>query len=190
MKVTTWTLEMRDPSALTGRTTLPDGVRVDESTCVTPEFARFLYALVGGPWTWTDRLDWTREQWADDLAAPATRFLIAYADAQPVGYLQLGASAVGASTEMEIKYFGLVESAIGRGLGTALLTRGIESAWRATESDGVPPVSRVWVHTCSLDGPNALRTYTARGLQVIDETVTDEDYPDRPLGAWVSTGGR
>ena len=74
-------------------------------------------------------------------------------------------------------------------LGTALLTRGIERAWRAAELDDVPPVSRVWVHTCSLDGPAALHTYTARGLELIDETVTDEDYPDEPLGSWASTGG-
>lgn len=180
---------MRDPAALSGRTDLPDGVRVDETSSVTPEFARFLYALVGGPWRWTDRLGWTRDQWVADLAAPATIFLIASADGVPQGYLHLGASAVGETSEIEIKYFGLVTAAIGKGLGTALLTRGIERAWRAAELDDVPPVSRVWVHTCSLDGPAALHTYTARGLELIDETVTDEDYPDEPLGSWASTGG-
>lgn len=187
MKVTTWTLEMRSPDDLRGPAQLPESLTVTESTSVTPEFARFLYGLVGGPWRWTDRLDWSRQQWSEDLAAPGTRFLIAYADGVPQGYLQLGASAIGQTTDMEIKYFGLVESAIGCGLGSTLLTRGIERAWQTT---GLPKVSRVWVHTCSLDGSAALRTYRARGLNVVDEVVTDEDYPDQPLGSWMSTGGR
>ncbi|MBC9955536.1 GNAT family N-acetyltransferase [Yimella sp. cx-51] len=189
MRVTTWTLEMRSAAELTGPTAPPPPFTVVESRSVTPEYARFLYGLIGGPWTWTDRLSWSRDQWAADLAVPATTFLVAYADGVPHGYLQLGASTVAESSEIEIKYFGLVEDAIGKGLGSALLTRGIERAWQASELDDVPPVLRVWVHTCSLDGPAALRTYQSRGLKLIDETVTQETYPEQPLGSWVSTGG-
>lgn len=187
--VTTWTLEMRDASALTGPRTVPNPFEIVETTSLTPEFARFLYGLVGGPWKWTDRLAWTREQWETDLAAPGTMFLIAYANGQPQGYLQLGATSVGDSTEIEIKYFGLAMYAMGKGLGSVLLTRGLEKAWAADEYARLPHVSRVWVHTCSLDGPAALRTYQSRGLRIVDTVETVEDYPDEPLGSWVSTGG-
>ncbi|GAB3581114.1 GNAT family N-acetyltransferase [Calidifontibacter terrae] len=185
MKVTTWTLEQRVPAASTQRPA-PDGVEFVDAPGVTPEYARFLYALVGGPWRWTDRLRWSRQQWVEDLAAAGTRVVVAYEAGQPVGYVHLGAADVGGSTEVEIKYFGLTEGAIGRGIGSALLSHGVECAWATT---GLPPVSRVWVHTCSLDGPAALSNYQRRGFELIDETITEEDYPAEPLGAWASTTG-
>ena len=55
--------------------------------------------------------------------------------------------------------------------------------------DDLPATSRVWVHTCSLDGPAALRNYERRGFVVIDETTELMDYPAQPLGAWRSAGG-
>jgi len=50
---------------------------------------------------------------------------------------------------------------IGRGLGGALLTSAIENAlaW-------APPPSRVWVHTCNRDHPNALNNYQAKGFKI------------------------
>lgn len=185
MKVTTWTLEQHTPTEAPARPR-PEGVDFVDVPAMTPEYARFLYALVGGPWNWTDRLRWSRQQWADDLAVPGTRFVVAYASGLPVGYFQLGAAVAGDSTEVEIKYFGLTESAIGRGIGSSLLSYALECAWATT---GLPPVTRVWVHTCSLDGPAALGNYRARGLELVDETVTDEDYPPQPVGAWTSTTG-
>ena len=62
---------------------------------------------------------------------------------------------------MEIAYFGLVPAAIGRGLGRALLTAAVDAAWSLK-----PVPSRVWLHTCTLDHPAALRNYLARGFQV------------------------
>ena len=53
----------------------------------------------------------------------------------------------------------------------------------------MPATQRVWVHTCSLDGPAALRNYERRGFVVIDETTELMDYPAQPLGAWRSAGG-
>ena len=46
--------------------------------------------------------------------------------------------------------------------------------------------SRVWVHTCSLDGPAALRTYQRRGLTVYDERTA----PGDAAGASGSSRGR
>lgn len=62
-------------------------------------------------------------------------------------------------SEVEIAYFGLAPHFVGRGLGGALLTSAIEEAWRWD-------ASRVWVHTCSLDHPSALRNYEARGMRI------------------------
>ncbi|NHN57155.1 GNAT family N-acetyltransferase [Calidifontibacter sp. DB0510] len=181
MRVLTTTLEMTDPAQQRPARPLPAGVRIEEATAVTPEFARFLYAVVGGPWTWVDRLTWSREQWAGELAAPGTRFFVAYAEGVPAGYVELTAGP--GEDEVEIRYFGLAEQFIGRGVGGALLAHGIAAAWSA------PGVRRVWVHTCSLDGPAALPNYEARGLRVVSAVESDEPVPDAPLGAWQSTTG-
>ena len=59
---------------------------------------------------------------------------------------------------MEIVYFGLVPSFIGKGIGGAMLTRAV----RAAHAMGA---MRVWLHTCTLDSPNALPAYQARGFR-------------------------
>jgi len=53
----------------------------------------------------------------------------------------------------------LLPEFVGRGLGGALLTSAIEQAWSM-----VP--TRVWVHTCNRDHPQALANYQARGMIV------------------------
>ena len=60
---------------------------------------------------------------------------------------------------VEIAYFGLLPEAIGRGLGRWWLAEVLAEAWR------LPGTRRVWVHTCTLDGPAALSTYERRGLR-------------------------
>lgn len=186
--VTTTTLEMRRRPSTPARD-LPDGVRLDRAVDVSPEFARFLYGFVGGPWYWLDRLTWSRSQWLDELAGPGTEFHILYGDGQPLGYLHLQPVVGPDRTDVEIRYFGLAGQAIGRGLGGALLEHGIHAAWTIGDRFDLPAVGRVWVHTCSLDGPAALANYQARGLAVVSSVDSDETLPEAPLGSWASTGG-
>ncbi len=188
MQVTTWTLEQTTRPA-TPPGPLPADVRVDRALRISPEYARFLYGLVGGPWRWVDRLGWDRARWEQELTVPGTEHLVAYGDGQPLGYAHLQPQVHAAGSQVELRYFGLVETAIGRGLGRALLERAVAAAWTLPERHHLPPVRRVWLHTCSLDGPSALANYRARGFVVLDERVTDEDVPSAPLGSWVSTGG-
>lgn len=188
MVVTTTTLEMRGLPAWVARP-LPDGARLDRAVNVTPEYARFLYGLVGGPWHWTDRLGWTREEWADELAVAGTEFWILYVGGAPWGYVQLHPVVADDGTHVEIRYFGLVEQAIGRGLGSRMLEHAITSAWSLATRSDLPPVVRVWVHTCSLDGPAALANYQARGLTICTVEESEVDVADEPLGSWASTGG-
>lgn len=188
MKVVTTTLHMLEQPQGDLRP-FPDDVRLDRASILSPEYARFLYGLVGGPWSWTERLGWTRQQWVDELAEPGTEFWILYGDGNPLGYVHLHPQPVQNGTDVEIRYFGLAEAAIGRGLGGRLLEHGIHAAWTLPERTSIAPVSRVWVHTCSLDGPAALANYQARGLVVTDIAETDEDLPAQPIGSWASTGG-
>ena len=60
-KVTTYYLEMKSPSWLTGKKE-SRGLRVSEYEIKAYQLNRFLYQYVGGPWEWTDKLSWSDEQ--------------------------------------------------------------------------------------------------------------------------------
>lgn len=188
MRVTTWSLQMLQPAAGAPRP-LPEGVRLERADSITPEYARFLYALVGGDWNWTDRLNWTRRQWAEELAVPAREFWVLYGEGVPLGYLHLHPVIEADGTQVEIRYFGLAAHGLGRRLGGPLLEHGIAAAWSIAERSSLPGVVRVWVHTCSLDGAAALTNYQARGLEIFATEETDEEVPATPAGSWVASGG-
>jgi GNAT superfamily N-acetyltransferase len=63
---------------------------------------------------------------------------------------------------VEIMYFGLVSAYMGRGLGGWLLTRAVEEAFALGGE-------RVILNTCTLDAPQALPNYLARGFIIVRE---------------------
>jgi GNAT superfamily N-acetyltransferase len=79
--------------------------------------------------------------------------------------------------QVELAYFGLLPSFIGRGLGTELLAAAIDRAWQLRPG-------RVWVHTCTLDHPRALQTYQSRGFEIYKSEDKIEQLPDAPLELW------
>ena len=161
--VTTWYLEMHDPSALHAAHRHAD-LEVRECELPQWELNRFLYQLVGGPWTWTDKLGWSEARWREWAESPDLRTFVASHRGAVAGYYELHRQAAG---DVEIAYFGLAPGFIGRGLGGDLLSRCIADAWGWG-------ARRVWVHTCSLDHASALANYQARGL-VLYDTHTHEN---------------
>ncbi|WP_204041319.1 GNAT family N-acetyltransferase [Acrocarpospora phusangensis] len=154
MDVTTWYLEQTGRKDL--RRAAPAPVEIVRAEIPSPEFSRFLYTAVGGGWHWTDRLPWTPEQWSEWLSGDVETW-VAYHRGTPAGYAELHGQAGG---NVEVAYFGLLPYAIGKGIGGHLLSEAVSRAW---EREGT---RRVWVHTCSLDGPAALPNYQARGFRV------------------------
>lgn len=128
---------------------------------------RFLYDAVGRDFAWIDRLPWTDARYLTYLSRPTTTVLVLYVGGVPVGYIDLDASA-GEATE--IAYFGLVRAVHGRGFGKHLLSVGVQRAFE----DGA---ERVWLHTCTLDGPHALANYLARGFVPYKTMTRDEPVP-------------
>jgi GNAT superfamily N-acetyltransferase len=185
MLVTTTYLEQTSPTDLQpAKAPAEPGrvVRVDE---VSPEFCRFLYAAVGGDWFWLQRLGWTYDEWAAWLSRPGAETWVSRLHGTPTGFIELDAQPGATSTQVEITYFGLLPRFIGRGLGGQLLTAGIANAWSLRDRwPELPPVDRVWVHTCTLDGEHALANYTARGLRIYRTTQQDEQLPPVSPGPW------
>lgn len=154
-------LEMLDPAQLRPRSCDDPRFRVLEATARQWRFNRFLYELVGAQWDWKDKLPWSEEQWRAYVEDERVRTFVAYYDGSLAGYFELARCG----RDVEIVYFGLAPSFIGRGLGGPLLTRAIEEAWKGG-------TGRVWVHTCTLDHAAALANYQARGMVVYKtETV-------------------
>lgn len=139
-----------------------------------PAFYRFLYGTVGHDHYWLDRLAWSEERLHAHLTRPEVTLLVLYVRGTPAGYVEMDAAAPEPGTE--IAYFGLFREFQGRGLGKHLLSTAVRRAF----DDGA---GRVWVHTCSLDGPHALATYQGRGFVPYKTLTHTETLPQRPADA-------
>lgn len=138
-----------------------------------PAFARFLYATVGQDYAWIDRLPWSDDTWQTYLTQPGITQLVFYLRGTPAGYIELNAASADESPGTEIVYFGIIPAFQGRGLGKHLLSAGVQRAF----DDGA---ARVWLHTCTLDGPYALANYQARGFIPYRTTTHEQVLPARP----------
>jgi len=131
----------------------------------TAELYRRCYRTVGEAFHWRDRWHWTDGQIRAHLADPAISLHIATRTGGVlVGWYEL--RRVAADASVEIAYFGLVPAEFGRGLGKHLLSCAVGDAWALRPE-------RVWLHTCTLDHPNALPNYAARGFVPYKTEVYD-----------------
>lgn len=161
VEVTRTYLEMRSPEQLVAARSPNGAARVERvGFCPTP-FFRYLYAEVGRAYRWTDRLGWRDDQVRGYLDAGDVTLHVLYVEGAPGGYFELRRHP---DRSIEIAYFGLMGDYIGRGLGGWLLTQAAEAAWAERPE-------RVWLHTCTLDHPNALPNYLRRGFRAVREEV-------------------
>lgn len=161
-------LDMKSPEALRPKRTALAGVTVARVPQPMFELNRFFYAAVGAKYSWIDRLDWTAEQWRAWVERPVLDTYVLAVDGLPAGYFELVRHENG---DVEIKYFGLIGTFIGKGLGAHMLTAAVEAAWAAG-------ATRVIVDTCSLDHPNAFGHYVARGFTHYRTAIVRKDIPN------------
>ncbi|MFI0976690.1 GNAT family N-acetyltransferase [Streptomyces sp. NPDC021093] len=182
INVTIWSLEQTSPDDLAPvAPPAGDGLRIVRAEVPSPEFSRFLYTAVGGDIRWTDRLPWTYEQWRQAVDRPGVETWVAYENGTPAGYVELEAQDGGV---VEIVYFGLIPAFRGRRIGGHLLSYGIQRAWDLAERHpGRDVTKRVWLHTCSKDGPHAMANYERRGFRLFDTKVEQEPDVANP-GPW------
>lgn len=161
----TW-LEMHDRPT-TGACPLPEGVALVR---VRPTAAHYraLYHEVGAPWAWHDRDALTNEALLAIVAHPDVHVLELREKHTLLGYAELDFRVMG---QAQIAYFGLVPTAIGRRLGRPFLHAVLDAAW-------APGVSRVWLHTCTLDHPRALPLYESAGFRTFSPPSSRSDSQD------------
>ena len=170
-QVTTYFLELRSLEELKpSRTEVPD-LEIRKAGIACPELSRFLYTVVGRAYRWTDRLSWPYSKWLAYLERPEVETWIAYLDGVIAGYVELERQP---EESVEIAYFGLLRQFIGMGIGGFFLSDTVERAFRAG-------ARRVWLHTCSLDSPQAMQSYQARGFKLFKEETALKDIPPVPV---------
>lgn len=145
----------------------PPGVTISEESPCPASTYRTLYREVGRDYYWLDRLAWSDEELSGHLARGAVRVWILRDEAGVGGYFELEKHP---DDSVEIAYFGLLRSRHGRGLGRLLLARAIREGWDWG-------ANRVWLHTCTLDGPTALPNYLARGFVPFKRETYQQELP-------------
>ena len=168
--VTVTSLEMTAPEQIVPSPFTPDSAawhRIDTDKSAS---SRDFYLRVGESWHWVDRREWTDGEWREWTERPEHHLLVCRQAGHDAGYAELEEQEDGS---VEIAYFGLLPDMIGYGLGRWWLAEVLAEAWR------LPGTRRVWVHTCTLDGPAALATYVGRGLRPFAREV-EWRLPDSP----------
>ena len=126
---------------------------------IKPDFQlnKFFYKQVGKKYRWIDRLSWPDEKWIEYISNKNLETYVISISDDLVGFFELLYNPQ--LKETEISYFGLLEEYIGKGIGGYALSEAIKKSF---DKD----INRVWLHTCTLDHPNALKNYIARGMTV------------------------
>ncbi len=139
-------------------------IRVEEYDKSDPQFCKFLYQKIGEDYQWKDRLVWSIDNWSEYLKAENLKYFVVYNVDDVVGFYEYLNHED--KKEVEITYMGIFKEYFGKKLGGYLLTHALRNSWSHNPE-------RVWVHTCTLDHPNALKNYIARGMNIFKkENVT------------------
>jgi GNAT superfamily N-acetyltransferase len=118
-----------------------------------------LYRRVGADYAWIDRLRWSDAEWrrwSDRIETHVVEI-----DREIAGYFEIEHDV---PSSAKVSIFGLLGEFQGRGIGGHALTAALER--------GRELAPRVWLTTCTLDGPHALANYLARGMRPFREETT------------------
>jgi GNAT superfamily N-acetyltransferase len=119
-----------------------------------PAWYRDVYRRVGEPWLWFSRLRLSEEKLVAIIHDPAVEIHALMSGGGDEGLLELDFRV---ADECELAFFGVTLDLLGTGAGRYLMNRAIERAWAR-------PITRFWVHTCTLDHPDALAFYVRSGF--------------------------
>jgi GNAT superfamily N-acetyltransferase len=119
------------------------------------DWFRDLYRRVGEKWLWLSRAGMPDAELLAIIQSPLVGVYALAQDGHDEGLVELDFRVPG---QCEIVSFGVTEKLIGSGAGSWMMNRALELAWS-------PQVTRVWLHTCTLDHPAALAFYQRAGFR-------------------------
>lgn len=165
-------LEMCEPAApRPEHVSLP--VTIERFTRPDAERFRALVRHVGEPYLWQSPLLITDEQFAEQIRDPDEELYVLRSDGRDEGILQLDFRQAG---DCEVRLFGVSERLRGTGAGRKLMNFALNTAWSR-------PLRRLWLHTCTLDHPDALAFYIRSGFVPFKRQIEIHDDP-RAVGLY------
>ena len=160
-------LEMTTAPAAAPTQSPPPGAVLTRIERPDLDWYRRLFRKVGEEWLWFSRLRLSDDALAAIIHDPAVFVHVLEVDGAEAGLLELDFRQKRAC---EIAFFGVTPPFIGRGVGGYLMRQAIARAW-------LQPIDRLWVHTCTLDHPAALRFYRHTGFRAYQQQVEIADDP-------------
>ena len=119
------------------------------------DWYRDLYRRVGLEWLWISRMRMPDAELATIVQSPLMEIYALAHEGRDEGLLEMDCREPG---QCEFVSFGVTEKCVGTGAGRWLMNRALERAWSR-------PVTRAWLHTCTLDHPAALAFYQRSGFR-------------------------
>ncbi|MBB4189978.1 GNAT superfamily N-acetyltransferase [Rhizobium aethiopicum] len=120
-------------------------------------FYRYLYRQVGARWQWVDRLRMSDEQLAETLNDKRNNISVLYVNGAPAGFYEYFCED---EETIELSHFGLIEHALGLGIGKWFLLQALYAIWALDPK-------RVTTTTNNLDHPRALQLYQMYGFSPV-----------------------
>ena len=158
-KIERFYLEIKSIKNLKTKFVPLDNFTIKEADKKNFDLNKFFYKQIGRKHQWVDRLIWQDKNWMDYVSNKNLKTFILQKNDEYVGYFEL----IFHKNECEIAYFGILEEYIGRGYGGFLLSEALKI--------GFKNANRIWVHTCTLDHPNAIENYKSRGMKIFNTEI-------------------
>ncbi|GHC61904.1 GNAT family N-acetyltransferase [Limoniibacter endophyticus] len=154
VEVTVTFLEMVEPAKAGVPQPIGRNIALLKANGIPLHFYRYLIDRVGRRWHWVNMLRKDDEALAAILHAKSRDIRVLYLDGAPAGFFELHVDG----HEVELAFFGMMDHAMGQGLGKWFLGAAISTAWAHHPK-------RVVVQTCTLDHPAALPLYQKLGFR-------------------------
>jgi len=122
-------------------------------------FVKFLYKEIGKDFYWRDRLIWSDQDWFNLISRLDYQLYTLRILNDLAGYYEVLSDI---EKNFEISYFGIFRQYFGKKIGSYLLSHAIKNLFNQG-------AKKIWVHTCTLDHPNALNNYLSRGMEIYKE---------------------
>jgi GNAT superfamily N-acetyltransferase len=134
-----------------------------------PDLARYgnVFHRVGDEYLWAGRLLMGPVPLERFLTDPRVEVYVLTTPRGDQGLLELDFRV---ENECEISLFGVARDLVSTGAGRWLMNHALAIAWSH-------PIERFWLHTCTLDHPNALGFYLRTGFVPYERKVEVYDDP-------------
>ena len=145
-------MELREPPAPPTQHAGPEHIALERPGL---EDYLALYRQVGTPLRWDQRLQMPENELAALLGSSALSIYVLRGD-YALGFCEFDRQSF---PDIEIKNFGLIPAAQGRGLGSSLLAVALYREWQSNPR-------RIWLHTDTWDHPSARKVYERAGFKI------------------------